>query len=157
MNYFQITLKPDGSVLSAVQSNVLVEGALQVDAGTFSAISVNPLVWAHVDGDFVRREPPTPPLPVPSSVTDRQFFHELAVRGLITEDEALDAVATGALPAVFKAAVDALPADQQFAAKMLLKGATTFERAHPFTEMLRTIMGISSEAVDDLFRSAATR
>lgn len=94
-----------------------------------------------------------PPPPVPSSVSDRQFFQALALGGMISEAEALAAVQTGALPAPIAAIVDGLP--DQFGARMLLSGATTFERGHPLTDALAAALGYSPAQTDDLFRAAA--
>lgn len=93
-----------------------------------------------------------PPPPVPESVSDRQFFHALALGGMISEAEALAAVQTGALPAPIAAIIDAMP--DQFAARMLLSGATTFERRHPLTDALAAALGYSPAQTDDLFRAA---
>lgn len=94
-------------------------------------------------------------LPVPAIISDRQFFQQLAVMGEITEEEAEDAVATGAIPAVLLSLVDTLPAEQRFAARMMLRGATQFSRSHPFIDFLAAQHGWSSAQVDDLFRAAA--
>ncbi len=65
-------------------------------------------------------------------ISDRQFFHALALEGKITEQEAEDAVATGAIPAAMQAIVDGISDhNAKFAAKMLLKGATEFDNKHP--------------------------
>jgi len=88
-------------------------------------------------------------------VSDRQFFQALAMGGKITEAEAEAAVATGTIPADMAALVDQLPADQQFNARMLLKGATTFRSDHPLSDMLAGLYGWSEEQKLDLFRVAA--
>lgn len=95
----------------------------------------------------------SPPPPVPESVSDRQFFQALALGGMISEAEALAAVQTGALPAPIAAIIDAMP--DQFSARMLLSGATTFERRHPLTDALAAALGYSPAQTDDLFRAAA--
>lgn len=95
-----------------------------------------------------------PPPPVPESVSDRQFFQALALGGMISEAEALAAVQTGALPAPIAAIIDAM--SDQFAARMLLSGATTFERRHPLTDALASALGYSPAQTDDLFRGAAS-
>lgn len=101
------------------------------------------------DAYIIRRLPP-----VPASISDRQFFQQLAVSGVISEAEALDAVKTGDLPAPLMALVDQMPDEQKFSAKMLLCGATTFQRHYPLTEQLAQAMGYSAREIDDLFRAA---
>jgi hypothetical protein len=108
---------------------------------------------ALVDGGGEIGAYAAPPPPVPDSVSDRQFFQALALAGLISQAEALAAVQTGALPAPIAAIVDGLP--DQFGARMLLSGATTFERAHPLTDALGGALGYSPAQTDELFRAAA--
>ena len=100
--------------------------------------------------------PPAPAEPVPPSISDRQFFQQLAIAGKITQDEALAAVKTGTIPAMLQAIIDAMPdAGNRFNAEMLLSGATVFLRAHPLTEALGEAQGMTSEEIDALFRAAA--
>ena len=95
--------------------------------------------------------------PVPASISDRQFFQALALRGLISEAEALAAVKTGAIPTQLQAAVDTIKDEaQHFAAVMLISGATVFERAHPMAAMLGQAIGKDSADLDDLWRFGAT-
>jgi hypothetical protein len=77
-----------------------------------------------------------PPAPVPETISDRQFFQQLAIEGDITQDEALAAVQTGAIPAKLESVIAELPASDQFNAKMLLAGATTFNFSNPLTMAL---------------------
>lgn len=95
------------------------------------------------------------PEPVPHSISDRQFFQQLAVLGKITEAEAEAAVATGEIPAAMLALVDQLPAEQQFPARMLLKGATVFEYSHPMTSTIASLYDWNETQKADLFRAAA--
>lgn len=96
-----------------------------------------------------------PPPPIPSEISDRQFFMELAIRGLISTTEAEDAVAIGAIPASLLALIGQLPVEQQFPARMFLKGATRFERDHPMTNAIGAMYGLNSAQIDDLWRDAA--
>ncbi|KAF0130519.1 MAG: hypothetical protein FD152_2109 [Xanthobacteraceae bacterium] len=88
-------------------------------------------------------------------VSDRQLFQALAIGGKITEAEAEAAVATGTIPAEMLALVDQLPADQQFTARMLLKGETTFRSDHPVADMLAGLYGLTEEQKLDLFQVAS--
>lgn len=93
--------------------------------------------------------------PVPQSISDRQFFQQLAIVGIITTDQALASNAA-VIPAPLLTIIDAMPADQQFAAKMLVSGATVFERSHPMTIAIGAAYGWSAAQIDDFFRAAAT-
>ncbi len=75
--------------------------------------------------------------------------------GLITESEAISAVATGTLPAAMAGFIDQLPAADRFAARMALQGATTFERSNPLVETFGEMQGMTSQQIDDLWRAAA--
>lgn len=94
------------------------------------------------------------PIVVPQVISDRQFFQQLATTGICTQQEALDAVKTGAIPAALAAIVNQMPAQQQFAANMIISGATSFERMHPMTVAIGTAYGWSSEQVDQFFIAA---
>jgi hypothetical protein len=96
-----------------------------------------------------------PPAPVPQSISDRQFFQQLAIQGVITETEALAAVKTGAVPTALQALIDAMPTDQQFGATMIVSGATTFERCHELTLAIGRAYGWTSDQMDALWRAAA--
>lgn len=91
---------------------------------------------------------------VPQIISDRQFYQQLAVMSLITEEEALAAVMTGTIPVTLQGLVDQMPADQQFGAKMLLSGAVSFSRTHMLTETFGLAMGWSSQQLDELWIAA---
>jgi hypothetical protein len=95
---------------------------------------------------------PTKPL-VPSAISNRQFFQQLAISGQITEQEALDAVATGMIPAKMAAIIATMPADQQFGAKMAL-ASPVFNRDHPMVPVMQQGMGWTNAQTDDLWRTA---
>ena len=89
-------------------------------------------------------------------ISDRQFFQMAAVMGLITQDEALQAVKVGAIPATLQAIVDAIPdADAKFAANMMLSGATIFQRDNALTQQVGAAMGWTTEQLDQFFLAAA--
>lgn len=108
----------------------------------------------YVDGEF--NDAPPAPLPVPDEISDRQFFHALALTGEISEAEALAAVKTGDPPAAMEAFLVSLPAEDQFNARMLLEGAVTFRRSHALTEAFAAGMNMTAEQTDDLWRLAAS-
>ena len=95
-----------------------------------------------------------PPEPVPAEISDRQFFQQLAVAGLITEEQALAANAA-VIPSPLLAIIGQMPSGDQFAAKMLVSGATVFQRNHPMTEAIGAAYGWTAAQIDDFFRAAA--
>ncbi|MBC9876335.1 hypothetical protein G8O24_03110 [Bradyrhizobium sp. INPA01-394B] len=96
-----------------------------------------------------------PAAAVPPAISDRQFFQQLALQGIVSQDDALAAVRTGVIPAALQQLINGLPADEQFGATMIVAGATTFERWHPLTIAIATAYGWSSDQLDTFFRAAA--
>ena len=92
---------------------------------------------------------------VPASISDRQFFQQLALQGVITQVEALAAVKMGEIPAAIKQAIDSLPPGQQFEATMIISGATTFQRSHPLTLAIGAACHWTADQIDALFQAAA--
>lgn len=103
-------------------------------------------------------DPPAAPEPeeIIADISDRQFFQALAQQGDITEVEALDAVGPGIIPPAMDALIDQLPAEQRFPARMLIRGATRYERRHPIADLIRGLYGWTEEQADDFWRFAAT-
>ncbi|NLS08146.1 hypothetical protein HGP14_33670 [Rhizobium sp. P32RR-XVIII] len=91
----------------------------------------------------------------PEEISDRQFFQELANRSVITQQEALAAVATGTIPSAMLALINQLPEEQRFPAQMLISGATVFKRLHPVSAMIGGFYGWAGEQIDDLWSAAA--
>lgn len=92
---------------------------------------------------------------VPETITDRQFFQGCALQGLCTEAEALDAVKTGTLPARLETFVVNLPAEQRFAARMVLSGAVSFNRSSPLTDAFGQMADMTPAEVDEFWRFCA--
>lgn len=113
------------------------------------------LAWVGAGNVATPFEPPAASTPVPSTISDRQFFQQLAVDGIVTRAEALAAVKTGEIPAALAGTIEALPDDQKFDAEMLLSGATTFERTHPLSIAIGEARGLTPEEVDAFFQAAA--
>lgn len=115
-------------------------------------------VW---DGDSWELEaaPAPPPEPEPvfpaRYISDRQFYQQLAVAEIITQNEALAAVKVGEIPTALSTFLDALSPGDRFAAEMLLSGATVFDRYHPLTIAVGSAQGMSSEQIDQFFIAAA--
>lgn len=97
--------------------------------------------------------PPEPERPVIAS--RRQFFKALALRGHISQAEALAAVTVNAIPAALQAEIDELPEAERFGAQMDVAGAAEFDSRHPLT--LRLGAGLmSADALSEFFAFAKT-
>lgn len=92
---------------------------------------------------------------VPQTISDRQFFQQLAIAGIISQEEALAAVKTGDIPAALSGFIAALDDAARFNAEMLLSGATVFQRNHPLTNAVAMAQGMTADQVDEFFRQAA--
>lgn len=131
--------------------------AIRITDGAFiPADPLNPdyrgyLAWL----DAGNSPAPTDPQAPPEAVSDRQFFQQIAILRLITEEEAEEAVGAGVIPAPMLALVNQLPEAMRFDARMKLRGATVFNRSSPLTAMLAQAYGWTQEKVDDLWSSAA--
>lgn len=99
--------------------------------------------------------PPPPPEPVPQVISDRQFFQQLALDNFITMEDALAAVQTGVIPPAMESFVNNI-ADtvEQFNARMILSGATEFQRNHPMVNAIGAYIGLDAEWIDGFFRRA---
>lgn len=95
------------------------------------------------------------PPPVPQEISERQFFQQLANDGRITQQEALDAVGSGVIPAAMEDLIGELPSDNQFAVRMLVRGATVFRRNHPVVALIGQIYGMNDAQIDVLWSEAA--
>ena len=92
---------------------------------------------------------------VPQTISDRQFFQQLAIAKVISQEEALAAVKTGDIPAALSGFIAALDDSARFNAEMLLSGATVFQRNHPLTNAVAMAQGMTADQVDEFFRQAA--
>lgn len=135
-----------------------IPNPLIVDDGEGGKLQIcAPALGVPYEGYFLeewKMDEPTPPVPV--EISDRQFFQQAAIAGFITEEEALAAVQTGAVPAAMQAIVDGIGRSvDRFAAQMILSGATTFRRDHPLTSAIGAALGKTPAEIDDFFRAAA--
>lgn len=93
--------------------------------------------------------------PAPDVISRRQFFQQLAVQEVITRQEALAAIASGAIPPAIEAVIDQIEdEDEKFNAQMLLIGAQSFERMHPLSDTVKDIAGWTAEERDAFWREA---
>lgn len=111
--------------------------------------------WEAEGNEIAPYVEPEPILITPDTISDRQFAQQLAKLGLITETEALAWVSSGVIPEPFEIYIDSLPTEQQFDARMLLAGATQFDRHHPFTVQFGAARDMTPEQIDQLWRDAA--
>lgn len=87
-------------------------------------------------------------------ISDRQFFQQLCIDKIITEEEALASNAA-VIPSAILILIDNLPEEMKFPAKMLISGATVFERNHPMTTTLGAMLNWSDDQLDNFFMKAS--
>ena len=114
------------------------------------------LTAAQVLALVQQENPPEVVSGVVSTISDRQFFQGLAIQGEITQAEALAAVKTGDLPQRLEDYIAQLPAEDQFAAQMLLSGATTFQRNHPMVALIGDMIEMTSAELDTFWNFCST-
>jgi hypothetical protein len=144
-----------------ILNRIILDEAASWDAETGHTLVEEIGPPLNIGGSFIDgvHTPPmeqttAPPASAPAAISDRQFFQQLAVEGIITEEQALASNAA-VIPAPLLAIIEQMPEDQQFAAKMVVSGATSFERQHPMTIAIGTAYGMSSEQIDEFFAAAA--
>lgn len=105
-------------------------------------------LYAAAGGDTITAAPYVPELSSGlGQISRRQFFQQLAIVGVISQTEAEDAM-SGVIPPEMLTLIGQIPQEAQFAARMLLRGATTFERSHPLSETFRQLFMWSAETLD---------
>jgi hypothetical protein len=112
---------------------------------------------------LTRFVPPPPPVPVapvlktptgPGGLSRKQFFQQLAVASVITQDEAIGAM-TGTIPPELAALITtAIPTDQQFAASMLISGMPAFERTNSVIVAIGAGLKWTPDALDAFWTAA---
>lgn len=105
--------------------------------------------WSLVDNT------PTPQ-PVPPAVTRRQLLLILRQLDIITDQEALEAARTGAVPATIQSFFALLSDADRVAAEITWATMSQCERDHPLLLGLAAQMNLTDAQVDDFFRTAAT-
>jgi len=121
--------------------------------GLYDTSQLTPEQLGAVNAVLAAHDPTAKPIPI--GLTQRQFHQELAVRGLITEQEALDAVKIGTVPAEIQAFIDTLPTEEQFAAKMKFAAEPTVSRYDSVIEQFGKYQGWTTAELNDFWRSAA--
>ena len=106
--------------------------------------------WGYVPIDAPTDENPSeephePTIEIVRDISDRQFFQLLAIKGIITEDEALDAVGPGIIPPAMTALIEQLPENLRFDAKMKVRGATTFVYDSSVAVLIQHLYGWTDE------------
>lgn len=95
------------------------------------------------------------PAPVIMTISDRQFFTQLALDGVITQEEA-EATSDGTMPALLMGILDAIPdATERFKVRMLAKNATTFERHQPLVAIVAQALDWGPARLDKLWADAS--
>ena len=95
----------------------------------------------------------------PASISDRQFFEALSDLGHIPYSEALAAVQTGAIPTDMEDFLQLMASFDEAGAqkaRLLLAGATTFERDNYLVPVFGSMYGMTEEQIDALWRYGVT-
>lgn len=130
---------------------VISEFRAEVDADNLIPIGSDesPIGHTWLDGEWIA--PPPQPDPFPHTITRRQIMTGLAMAEWITEQEALDAMTTGARPAAVDMVINALPEQERFHAQMKWAGFQQAYRDDPLVLALAAAEGKTPQEVDDFF------
>lgn len=156
---FYIAVLEDGSIFSMWDdiSHMQIPGVqiIGIDEDFGYAWGEGGNVFGKIWNGTAIVEPDQEPEPIPDEISRRQFFQYLAVLEIITRQEALAALQSGAIPSPLQAIIDQLPSeDDRFEAQMFIIGAQNFNRLHPLSETVRLSLGWSIEQKDDFWREA---
>lgn len=126
----------DGVVVNVVEAlPEEIDGVVIVDLAGYPDVHIG---WAFAGGEFTA--PPAQPEPVPAEVTMRQARLVLHAAGLLAKVDA---------------AIDSLPEPERTRARIEWDYSNAVQRDHGFTATLGQALGLSSDAMDELFRAAA--
>lgn len=135
---------------------------VEVDEATWRDIIENNGDRRRVDvntGEIVSYTPPPKPEPVPATITFRQTVIGAVSDGWITEQEGETWLQRNGLPTIVQGVIDALPSEQQFAAKASALDMTHAYRSDPFmvavaeAAMPNKTEAEISDALDTFFRT----
>lgn len=110
--------------------------------------------WSWNGSAFIAPIEPSPPVIVPTQISTRQFLIAAAIAGIITQQEAVDAAMTGAVPAAIEAVFGALPNEEQFAARITWAKMTVIPRDDHLVRVVATSLNMTEQQMDDFFISA---
>lgn len=98
-----------------------------------------------------------PPEPVPSFISDRQFFWGLYKKTMITKDQAMAAIKQGTTPPlIVKILAGIKNLSDRDDTEALIMGAKEIQRANKATSDFGHAVGMDDAAIDDFFRYCST-
>lgn len=114
-------------------------------------------LWTKANaGDYGEIGAYVAPAPlVPQEISPTQLFLQLNIAGFITEQEALDAATSGAVPAAIDSLFATLPAADALAARVRWARMTTCLRTDPLVSALAAANSLTPEQVDQFFIDAS--
>lgn len=107
-----------------------------------------------IDGAWVHVPPPPPDLDAARALmtlSRRRLLIGMADKEWITEDEAIAAAETGAMPPAVAAVIGALPPGQRTAARITWATMSLAFRLDPLVALLGAAQGVTPEEIDAFF------
>lgn len=148
--YFEVAGTPSAGFLSSLPADTI-------------EVTVRPASnFEWVDGTWVEGAPPPPPTEAEirariAPISRMQFAIALASTGVITAAEAKAFAPGNALPQMASNAIAAsgMSDTQKLEAEIKALAADSIRRTNPIVAMMQAVAGLSDEAVDTLFITAA--
>ena len=88
-------------------------------------------------------------------ITRCQFYHQLALQGVISQSEAMAAVQTGTIPSAVQTIINGLSSDQQFGASIKLAGSPTLKITDELMAFIYTGLGWSGSTFNTFWTAAS--
>jgi hypothetical protein len=133
----------------------LPDGWVEISAEQYDFIHANPGGWGVADGALASGVAPPPAPPPRLTITPRQLLIGLQRAGMITDEEALAAAATGAVPASIETLFAALSEQDALEARITWARMTVVERGHPLVDEMLVAAGKTAEEADEFFVACA--
>lgn len=102
---------------------------------------------------YERENQPTPPVPIPESITRRQCSMQLMISNMITAPEAIVMAQSGTPPASIATYFDAMAEPQRTYAYIDF-AATNYYRNNPLIADLMSANGLTTDQIDQFFIDA---
>lgn len=97
---------------------------------------------------------PSTPSGIAIAISKKQFFEQLAIDGIVTEQEAAAAFG-GTIPQTFQTYIESLPANVRFSTTLTILGGQSYKYDSPFITNITKYFGWDNERFQTFWTSAS--